>query len=121
MGLKSHSEVGWVLREYNDLINKAHKLGIKLPDSYFTDGKTRGKASKDTSVDTQKAGEKADLFVKKVAASGIMAGFNDDIEEIETHTPQKKPSLNELPKFVRKGKASEIPGLLEGFKHNRRR
>jgi hypothetical protein len=122
VGLKSHSEIGWVLREYNDLINKAQKLGIKSPDSYYTDGKTKGKTSKDTVVDAQKAAQKADVFVKKVAPSGIMSGFDDeDTEEIETNSSQNKPSLNERPKFVEKGKASEIPGLLGGFKHHRRR
>jgi hypothetical protein len=121
VGLKGHSEIGWVLREYNDLINKASKLGIKSPDSYYMEGKAKGKTSKDTGVDAQKAGQKADVFVKQVAASGIMAGFDDDPEEIETHPLMKKPSLNELPKSVRKSKASEIPGLLGGFKHHRRR
>ena len=121
MGLKSHSEIGWVLREYNDLINKAQKLGIKSPDSYYTDGKTRGKASKDTCVDAHKTANKPDVFVKKVDTSGNIAGSDDDIEENETNTPQKKPSLNDLPKFVRKGKTSEIPEFLEGFKSNRRR
>jgi hypothetical protein len=91
-------------------------LGIKSPDSYYTDGKTRGKVSKDTGVDAHKMVQKADVFVKKVDGSSIMGGFDDDIEEIVTHTPQKKPSLNELPKLVMKSKASEIPGLLEGFK-----
>jgi hypothetical protein len=121
VGLKGHSEIGWVLREYNDLISKAQKLGIKSPDSYYTDGKARGKASKDTGVDTQKAAQKVDVFVKKVTASDSMAGLDDDIDEIVTHTPQKKPSLNERPKFVEKGKASEIPEFLEGFKPHRRR
>jgi hypothetical protein len=50
-----------------------------------------------------------------------MAGFDEDVEEIVTNTPQKKPSLNELPTFVRKSKSSEIPELLEGFKPSRRR
>lgn len=121
MGLKGHSEIGWVLREYNDLINKASKLGIKSPDIYFTDGKTRGKTSKDTGIDARKAIEKPDVFVKKVAVSGNVTGFDDDKEGIETHTPQKKPSLNDRPKFIEKGRASEIPGFLEGFKHHRRR
>jgi len=65
--------------------------------------------------------KKPDVFVKKADISDIMAGFDDDIEEIETHTPQKKPSLNELPKFIRKGKASEIPGLIEGLKPHLRK
>jgi hypothetical protein len=115
VGLKSHSEIGWVLREYNDLINKASKLGIKSADSFYTDGKSKGKTNKDTGVDPNKAEQKPDIFVKKVDASGIMAGFDEDIEEIVTHTPQKKPSLNELPTFVRKSKSSEIPGFLERF------
>ncbi|MCZ7402760.1 MAG: hypothetical protein O8C61_11115 [Candidatus Methanoperedens sp.] len=121
MGLRGHSEIGWVLREYNDLINKASKLGIKLADSYYSDGKTRGKTSKDTGVDASKALQKPDVFVKKADVSGIMPGFDNDIEEIETHTPQKKPSLTELPKFIRKGRASEIPGLLDGFKIHHKR
>ncbi len=121
MGLKSHSEIGWVLREYNDLINKASKLGIKSPDSFYTDGKARGKTSKDTGVDAQKAGQKQDVFVKKVTASSIIDEFDEDMGEFVTHTPQKKPSMNELPTFVRKSKASEIPGLLGGFKPHRRR
>jgi hypothetical protein len=117
VGLKSHSEIGWVLREYNELINKAQNLGIKSPDSYYTDGKTKGKTSKDTSADAQKTVEKADFFKKKVDAPGIMAGF----DEIVTRTPQDKPSLNELPKFIMKSKASELPGLLEGFKTHRKK
>ena len=121
MGLKSHSEIGWVLREYNDLISKASKLGIKSPDSYYADGKTRGKASKDTGIDTQKSMQKPDVFVKKADDLDIMAGFDDDVEEIETNISQKKPSFNELPKFIGKGKASEIPRFLEGFKPHRRR
>lgn len=121
MGFKSHSEIGWVLREYNDLINKAQKLGIKSPDFYYTDGKTKGKTSKDTGVDANKAVQKPEVFVKKADASGIMAGFDEYIEEIETNTPLQKPSMNELPKLVRKGKASEIPGFLEGLKSHRRR
>lgn len=121
MGLKNHSEIGWVLRDYNDLINKAEKLGIKSPDSYYVEGKTKGKTSKDTGVDPQKASQKPDVFVKKVTTSAIMDGFDDDIEEIETETPLEKPSMNEFPTFIRKNKASEIPGFLDGFKPHRRR
>jgi len=121
VGFKSHSEIGWVLREYNDLINKAQKLGIKSPDFYYTDGKTKGKTSKDTGVDAHKVAQKPDVLVKKVDVSDIKAGFNDEFEEIETHTSQKKPSLNDFPKFFRKSKASEIPEFLEGFKPHGRK
>jgi hypothetical protein len=120
VGLKSHSEIGWVLREYKDLINKAQKFNLKSPDSYYIDGKTKGKVRKDTGIETNKTVEKADVFVKKVDASGII-GLDDDIEEIGIHTSQEKPSLIELPTLIRKSKASEIPGLLEGFKSHRRK
>jgi hypothetical protein len=114
VGLKSHSEIGWVLREYKDLINKAQKFDLKSPDSYYIDGKTKGKLRKDTGIETNKTAQKADVFVKKVDASGIIRF--DDIEEIGIHTPQEKPSLIELPTLIRKSKTSEIPGFLEGFK-----
>ena len=120
MGLKSHSEIGWVLKEYKDLINKAQKFDLKSPDSYYIDGKTKGKARKDTGIETNNTAQKADVFVKKVGASGII-GFVDDIGENGIYTPQEKPSLNELPTFIRKNKASEIPGFLEGFKSHRRK
>jgi len=121
VGFKSHSEIGWVLREYNDLTNKASKSGIKSPDIYYTDGKTKGKASKDTGVDAHKIVQKPDIPVKKTETSDIMAGFDDDLDDIRVHSSQKKPSLNDLPKFVRKGKSSEIPELLKGLKTHRRR
>ena len=47
VGVKSHSEIGWVLREYNTLVENARKLGIKSPESYYQDGKIKGKASRD--------------------------------------------------------------------------
>ncbi len=120
MGLKSHSEIGWVLREYNDLINKARKFDLNSSDSYYIDGKTKGKTSKDTGIETNNTAQKADVFVKKVDTSGII-GFDDDIEEIGTYSPQEKPSFIELPTNIRKSKASKIPGFLEGFKPHRRR
>jgi len=121
VGLRSHSEIGWVLREYNDLINKASKLGIKSPDSYYTDGKTRGKASKDMGVDAQKAAERAGIFVKKVGVSDIGTEISETKNEPELNTPMREPTLNLLPYLVKQSKSSEIPGLLEGFKPHRRR
>jgi hypothetical protein len=43
------------------------------------DGKINGKTRKDTGIETNKTTEKADVFVKKVDASGI-TGFDEDIE-----------------------------------------
>jgi hypothetical protein len=77
-------------------------------------GRTIGNASKDTGIETNKISEKPDVRVKKVDASGIMEGFDDDIEETGSYTPQKKPSSNDLPELIKKSKASNIPGFLKG-------
>ena len=96
-------------------------MGIKLPDSYYTDGKTKGKTSKDTGVDPLKTAQKAEVLVKNVEVSDMRNRFYDDMEENETNSPLKKPSLNEFPKFIKKIRASEIPGLLEGLKSSKRK
>jgi hypothetical protein len=109
------------LREYNDLIARATKMGIKSPDSLYTDGKVKGKASKDTEgIGGQKSPEKADVFVKKVDLS--ITGL-DTTQETESNIdhPTKKPSMNELPKFVKKSREMELPMFLEGFKPSKRR
>ena len=116
MGFKGHSEIGWVLREYNDLITRAKKMEIKSPDSYYAQGKAKGKTTRDKGDDVHKSAQKADVLIKKVDVSDIGAGYYDDIKENESNTPMKRPSLNELPKFIKKIKSSEIPGLLEGLK-----
>lgn len=91
-----------------------------MPDSYYIDGKTRGKASKDMGIGSQKADEKI-AFVKKVEASDTQTEFYDDPEEFEINIPQKKPSLNEIPSLVRKSKESQIPEFLYGFNSSRKR
>lgn len=95
-------------------------MGIKSPDSHYIDGKIKGKTSKDNGIETNIAAQKADVFVKKADASGNI-GFGDDVEEIGTYSPQRKPSLIELPNLIRKSKASKIPGLFSGFKSHRRK
>ena len=119
MGLKGHSEIGWVLREYNDLIARAQKMGIKSPDSLYTQGKIKGKTTRDEGDDVHKSAQKADVFVKKVSVSDIDPGYYDELKENETNTPLKRPSLNDLPDFIKKTRSSEIPGLLEGSKSSK--
>jgi hypothetical protein len=114
VGLKGHSEIGWVLREYNDLLAQCHKMGIKTPDSNYLEGKVKGKTTRDKGDDVHKSAQKEDVPVKKVDASDIGAGYYIDPKENETNTLLEKPSLNELPEFIKKSRSSEIPGLLEG-------
>lgn len=121
VGFKGHSEIGWVLREYNDLIKKAQKNGIKSPDSHYEQGKVKGKTARDKGDDVQKSAQKAEVLAKRVDVSDIGAGYYDDIVENETNTPMKKPTLNELPEFIKKIRSSEIPGLLEGSKQSKRK
>lgn len=121
MGFKGHSEIGWVLREYNNLIAQGLKMGLKSPDSHYAQGKVKGKASKDKGDDVHKSAQKEDVLVKKIDVSDIGAGYYDDIIENETNTPLKRPSLNELPEFINKTRQSEIPGLLEGLKPSKRK
>jgi hypothetical protein len=116
VGHNNHSEIGWVLREYDDLIARALKMGIKSPDSYYADGKIKGKAGRDKNIEGQKAPEKATVVLRKFDVLGARIDFPDRIEEVHRDTPLGRPSMNDFPSFVRKGKASEAPGLLEGFK-----
>jgi hypothetical protein len=121
VGFKGHSEIGWVLREYNNLITQGQKMGIKSLDSHYAQGKVKGKTARDKGDDVHKSAEKADVPVKKVDVSDIGAGYYDDIKENETNTPLKKPSLNEFPEFIKKIRSSEIPRLLEGSKSSKRK
>jgi hypothetical protein len=116
VGSRGHSEIGWVLREYNDLITQAQKMGIKSPDSHYAQGKVKGKISRGKGDDLQKSTEKVDVFVKKVDDSDIVRKNYDVSKENETNTPLTRPSLNELPRFVKKTRSLEIPGLLKGSK-----
>jgi len=121
VGVKNHSEIGWVLREYNDLIAKASKLGIKMPDSYYADGKTKGKTSRDKNIEGSKTPEKVTSAVRKVIVSDPVVDLNIQKEETGFDHRLEKPSLNELPKFVEKSSATEIPRFLEGFRPNKRK
>ena len=45
---------------------KASKLGIKTPDSYYADGKIKGKANKDKNIEGPKIPEKETPAIRKV-------------------------------------------------------
>ncbi|CAG0969052.1 hypothetical protein METP3_01328 [Methanosarcinales archaeon] len=112
VGVKSHSEIGWVLREYNTLVENARKVGIRSPESYYQDGKIKGKASRDKNSEVK---EKNTGIVKNVTVSEIK---NDtgEIEEFEVLELHRKPGLNELPNLVKQTGHTEVPGLFDGFK-----
>jgi hypothetical protein len=119
VGLKGHSEIGWVLREYNDLIARGQKLGLKSPDSHYAQGKVKGKSTRDKGEDVHKSVQKVDVLSKKVDVSDIRAGYYDDIKEDETNILLERPSLNELPEFIKKTRSSEIPRLLDELKSSK--
>jgi hypothetical protein len=121
VGLKNHSEIGWVLREYNDLTSKALNLGIESPDSYYADGKIKGKANRDKNVEEPKTPEKENAPVRNMVLTDPVVDPNIQKDESGFERRLQKPTLNELPKFVDKGRATEIPAFLEGFKSNKRK
>ena len=121
VGVKNHSEIGWVLREYNDLIARASKLGIKMPDSYYSDGKTKGKISRDKTIEGSKTPEKVAPAAVKVLVRDPMVNHINQKEGSRPDHNMEKPSLNELPEFMGKSRATEIPRFLEGFRPHKRK
>lgn len=118
MGLKNHSEIGWVLREYNTLAEDARKIGIKAPEIYYHDGKLNGKKNKNKTGDVKANGKAANLN-KKVAGFETKIQSGDMVEEFEYLLSQKEPGFNELPNIVKKAKNLDMPQLLKGFKPHR--
>lgn len=121
VGLKNHSEIGWVLREYNSLIEKANRLGVKSPEAYYNDGKIKGKENRDKGIDAGKGPERSPDAVKVVFSKEIETGKEDAINDIKTSHPNRMPTFNELPKLVRKTRATDMPELLSGFRPLKRR
>ncbi len=115
VGLKNHSEIGWVLREYNNLAENALKIGIKSPEIYYHDGKLNGKKSKDKGNDIKTPGKAAHLL-NKFTGSEIKTDSDEVVEEFEVIRSQRRPRLNELPNLIKKTKSIEVPQLLEDFK-----
>ena len=114
VGYKSHSEIGWVLREYNTLMENARKLGIKSPESYYQDAKIKGKTNKDNGEEVKSPKKAVDLVkTEKVSEIKIDTG---EIEESGAMHSQRKPGLNDLPDLVKHAGNTERPGLIGGFK-----
>ncbi len=109
MGLRNHSEIGWVLREYNALKEQARMLEIKGPEGIYNEGKTKGKAGRGKGIEGQKIGGKKCVSEISDTESRICSG---DISEESLSTS----TLNGLPGFIKHADAVELPIFLKGFR-----
>lgn len=95
-------------------------MGIKSPDSYYADGKKKGKMNRDKHIDGSKIPEKAATEARKRIELPDPGIDLSEKEDVELYHPLKKPLFNEFPNFVKKSSTTEIPGLLKGFKPSKR-
>ncbi len=109
MGYKNHSEVGWVLREYNRLMDEARKIGIELPENYYNDAKIKGKSGRDKGIGGESS-EKRNVDGGKTYATDL-----SDLKDEETRL-LRKPSLGDIPDLLEKISMVEIPKFLYGIK-----
>ncbi|CAG0985384.1 MAG: hypothetical protein OIN86_15945 [Candidatus Methanoperedens sp.] len=100
---------------------KAYASGIKAPDSYYADGKIKGKTSRDKNIEGQKIPEKETRKVRKIIVNDPVVDTSIQKEESGFDHRLEKPSFNELPKFVEKSSATEIPSFLEGFRPHKKK
>lgn len=114
VGYKNHSEIGWVLREYNRLMGEAESLGIQSPENYYTDAKLKGKASRDKGISEYSGKAAQEVGIDRPA--GAETGAGNLPEEERTDRCLRKPSLDKLPSLVEKITMIEIPKFLYGFK-----
>lgn len=112
VGYNNHSEVGWVLREYTGLMKEARTLGIQSPESYYDNGKIKGKSSRDKGIG--ESSEKRNIEVRISSASDTKADLSNLSEDTDHFL--KKPSHSEIPHLVEKISMVEIPKLLHGLK-----
>jgi hypothetical protein len=115
VGYKNHSEIGWVLREYNQLISEAQKLGIPAPENYYNNGKIKGRASRDKGI-TESSGKKVQQEAGANRKLGASADLDTPHDEGEEENLLKRPSFGDLPRLVKKTNMVELPRFLQGFK-----
>ncbi len=115
VGYKNHSEIGWVLREYNQLISEEQKLGISAPENYYNDGKIKGKASRDKGI-SESSGKIVQQEAGASRTPGAAANTDNPVDESEEENFLKRPSFGDLPRLVKKMNMVELPRFLHGFK-----
>ncbi|MGB8216906.1 MAG: hypothetical protein WCE94_06345 [Candidatus Methanoperedens sp.] len=103
------------MREYNALIKEALNLGIKSPETYYSEGKIKGKASRDRGEVGHKVHEEG-----KMASGNVPDRDNEDgikaKKETKSYKLLKKPDFNCVPNLVKKISMIEFPPFLGGFK-----
>lgn len=104
-----------MLREYNQLISEAQKLGIQTPESYYNNGKVKGRASRDKGI-TESSGKKAQQEAGASRTPGAAADLDTPRDESEEENFLKRPSFGDLPRLVKKMNMVELPRFLQGFK-----
>lgn len=117
MGYKNHSEIGWVLREYNRLISEAQSLGIQSPENYYNDGKVKGKANRDKGIGEYSGKVARGAAADRPAGSGTGGGKPG---EDNTDRFLRKPPVDKLPGLVERISMIEIPRSLYGFRFLRK-
>lgn len=116
VGYNNHSEIGWVFREYNRLMEEASKLKIKSPESYYDEGKNKGRLSRDRGAIGQKLPDKQATVRSDTGGMYEVEDNFDDFDADCIYSPAKKISLSNFPRMSEKIRVSEIPRLLKGFK-----
>lgn len=103
------------MREYNALIKEALSLGIKSPETYYYEGKIKGKAGRDRGEVGNKIPEEG-----KIVSGDISAKDNENAiktkKETKSYNLLKKPDFNCIPHLVKKISMIECPPFLGGFK-----
>ena len=113
VGYKNHSEVGWVMREYNRLMEKARALGISSPENYYNEGKKKGKSSRNRGIGATDEKIPADMSCTGRAADTGIGKFTG---KVEADHFLERPSLSNAPRLIDKIRAVEIPGFLHRLK-----
>jgi hypothetical protein len=112
VGYKNHSEVGWVLREYNELMDEAHKIGIGSPEGFYNDGKTKGKSGRDKGL--CEASVKKNIEAGKTSEKGTdLSDFKEEDKAVHLF---KKTPRGGIPDLLEKISMVEIPKCLYGIK-----
>lgn len=104
-----------MLREYNQLISEAQKLGIQTPENYYNNGKVKGRASRDKGI-TESSGKKVQQEAGPIRTPGSTAELDTPHDEGEEENSLKRPSFGDLPRLVKKINMVELPRFLYGFK-----
>lgn len=100
-------------------MNEAIALGIKSPDTYYTEGKIKGKASRDRGVVGHKYLEN-EKKGRAVVSDKAEVSYDITDENLPDNL-LKKPMLIGIPQLIVKIRMLKAPKFLDGFKHFNRK